>query len=554
MSADAAGIIPDNIYSNTTNTIMKFKHLSAAALAIASLAGVCPAGVQAAEETWKSIGTGMLRDDCITNFYFLSNYYEFPVEMQESEQTPGRYRLVNAYINCPPVGGDAFPAITNYLVVDASDPVHVYIEPGCVNYYMGEDQAMCLWSMADDYYKLHDNWDLADEEGVCGTLADGVITFPRGAVLATPIDEISFDPTIHDNMLWYQTNKNGMFRIKLPGTPNTDIDITYVGLNDAQTGVQYDIRLGDGVENAKIGVFEGEYTSDMRTQIEQGTVQTYDFATSGIFNAPYEHDGTFTVVIVPYANGHSWAPSYVTRQWSFSEAEWKKVGKGTYTESIMSSNELKNYGFQFSEYTYSVDVEQSVAEPWVIRLVDPYGPESYPVATSINYDIDHHYYMYFDLGTFDCVHLRLMEHTGLNLGLGRMAIRSNSDYYMNENPFGTNMTLAEYMADSSKPKGHYDAASKTVTYDKDGLRLMFSEARPGAWYYANENGNAKLVLPSDIVVTPNPNAASVADLETEDNAVAEYFTADGVKVDGRNLAAGVYIVRKGNKVSKILVK
>lgn len=53
---------------------------------------------------------------------------------------------------------------------------------------------------------------------------------------------------------------------------------------------------------------------------------------------------------------------------------------------------------------------------------------------------------------------------------------------------------------------------------------------------------------------PVPSSAVEA-IEADDvNAPAEYFTIQGYKVNGNNLANGFYIVRKGNKVSKIYVK
>lgn len=53
---------------------------------------------------------------------------------------------------------------------------------------------------------------------------------------------------------------------------------------------------------------------------------------------------------------------------------------------------------------------------------------------------------------------------------------------------------------------------------------------------------------------PIPTSAVEA-IESDDvNAPAEYFTIQGYKVNANNLANGFYIVRKGNKVSKIYVK
>lgn len=54
---------------------------------------------------------------------------------------------------------------------------------------------------------------------------------------------------------------------------------------------------------------------------------------------------------------------------------------------------------------------------------------------------------------------------------------------------------------------------------------------------------------------PVPSTSAVEAIESDDvNAPAEYYTIQGYKVNGNNLAAGFYIVRQGNKVSKVFVK
>ena len=59
-----------------------------------------------------------------------------------------------------------------------------------------------------------------------------------------------------------------------------------------------------------------------------------------------------------------------------------------------------------------------------------------------------------------------------------------------------------------------------------------------------------------ITVTFNGKAESdaITSVESDANAAVEYYNLNGVRVNGDNLSAGVYVRRQGNKVSKVLVK
>lgn len=510
-------------------------------------------------ETWKPIGNGQIRDDIVTKSYILSSFYEFDVEMQESEQTPGRYRLVNAYKNCPSVGGGAYPEdAVNYLVVDASDPEHVYIEPGGTSYFIGEGQQLCVWSIADDYYNnKYGNWDLADEEGVCGKLKEGIITFPPGSVLTVPVEELVFVPDNHD-FIWQMCNSSGKFRILLPGVPHTDIAISLMGITDDQTGVNYYMALDDGVESAVGALFKGEYTPEMAERIcktVDGTatdaqkVETVRVNSSGISTFPYSDDGIYTLVVVPYADGKAWPESSITSEFAYSEKEWKSIGKASYTEAILSSNELNSYGFVIEPYTFDVPVQQNVASPWLIRLVDPYGPDCYPYATSSNYDSSRHHYITFDLGDFNECMMLYTDDIGISIGkVGRISVWSYSDR-------GRNNDLSQAFIDiyypDGLPSGKFDSVTNTLTFEKSALNIKCS-ANPTAWYAANRNGTFELKLPDGVKITEKPSG--VAEIGADpDGTGAEYYTLSGIRVAG-DFAPGIYLERKGGKSRKIMVK
>lgn len=70
------------------------------------------------------------------------------------------------------------------------------------------------------------------------------------------------------------------------------------------------------------------------------------------------------------------------------------------------------------------------------------------------------------------------------------------------------------------------------------------------------NGDSRIPILVEFNGKGKPLSTSAVEaIESDDvNAPAEYFTIQGYKVNGNNLANGFYIVRKGNKVSKIYVK
>ncbi|MDE6131628.1 MAG: hypothetical protein K2F74_08560 [Muribaculaceae bacterium] len=82
-----------------------------------------------AQETWKPIGTGLFRENFVHAFYMVSTYPEVEVEIMESEQTPGRYRIMNPYADYPDfIGSPGCYDGEYYITVDASDPERCYVE------------------------------------------------------------------------------------------------------------------------------------------------------------------------------------------------------------------------------------------------------------------------------------------------------------------------------------------------------------------------------------------------------------------------------------------
>ena len=159
---------------------------------------------EANPEVFKSLGNAAYTDDYIAGLFGVEPV-TYEVEVEESVDNPGKYRLVNPYGECFPYNepGDWDDSKNYYLVINAQDPECVYVELSPMGLKWGYD--MSAYSYAA--YMLDSGATLADVKasGNGGTLVDGVITFPVKSLLCAL-----------DGSLYY-ANTNGAFKVVLPG-------------------------------------------------------------------------------------------------------------------------------------------------------------------------------------------------------------------------------------------------------------------------------------------------------------------------------------------------
>ncbi len=139
---------------------------------------------------WTSLGYCLYGEDVIASMLSLSydgdlccTYY---VEVQENDETPGLYRLVNPYAT------DTYPwafmmtaddANNYYIEIDATDPDRVDIA--------GQDMGIkylfwsfTMWGYSHFMNETGEKWMPRDDpEDFYGTLKDGVITFPTDGLV-----------------------------------------------------------------------------------------------------------------------------------------------------------------------------------------------------------------------------------------------------------------------------------------------------------------------------------------------------------------------------------
>lgn len=164
-------------------------------------------------EVFKSLGMGLYTDD-IVGPMFGAPCVTYEVEIQESEENPGKYRLVNPYGEAYPHNepGDWDDSQDYYLTIHAENPDQVYfdMQPLGLDWGMGMMYAYSYAAYLMDQGKTVEEVVAAQQ---FGTLKDGVITFP--------VKSLFFYMPDYSNSLYY-ANTTGEFKVVLPGAVSED--------------------------------------------------------------------------------------------------------------------------------------------------------------------------------------------------------------------------------------------------------------------------------------------------------------------------------------------
>ena len=160
---------------------------------------------------WKSLGTGMFVDDFIIPLFGYAPE-AYPVEIEEHTETPGLYRLVNAYA---PIVAD-FGEVGGYenIEVHAENPNGVYILEQLIGWDFGYGDAAIV-TEGGDYVGYYGDFDYVYQNApqLFGTLEDGVMTFPVFHNESNDKDYQGYVTTPEGTFLGCM---NGSFEIYLP--------------------------------------------------------------------------------------------------------------------------------------------------------------------------------------------------------------------------------------------------------------------------------------------------------------------------------------------------
>lgn len=534
------------------------KIIAATSLALAALPILAETPV--GPETWHYFGEGRLRDDLVTTYWYVSNH-EFPVDIYESDQVPGRYKFIDAYKNYPMASSAALLDHEHSFVVDAEDPDHVWIEKGCIGLNYNEAQAdgweFVIWSVAEnEYNNVYGDWEGVEENvGRCwGTLSEGCITFPKNNLLVhyyqPPSEDDPDGPWTLPNDGFRLSNSNGMFRIMMPGAKDYDIQLDKFEERheaDGSITLRFGIKAGADVAYVLYGTEKTEDPTRLLANLDAGNGTRLDlnpdFTGWTTFEIPYTEDGKFILAALPFASDDTArTPATIEYTCEFDETEWKKFGNAQYTEAILCSSEFSEYYPEyFHEQTYEVAFEANRLNPGMVRLVNPYG-EPYYWANNQTYDHTTNYYLDIDCTDPNRVQiLRTKQGIGLDLNLSTIYIWSRANRELTEK----NTPVAEI--DKMDVWGRFDPATREITFPNDAL-LNYFELASMNLYRANRNGRFKIVVPEEAVELMTSGVHSTL---AEDEGEA-WFNLQGIRVE-RPAEPGLYILRSGSTTRKVLV-
>lgn len=503
------------------------------------------------EETWVSLGVGQFRDNLVCAFYSIDSFPQMDVEIQESSTTPGRYRVVNPYHNYPYTFGFGETVGDVYMIVDASDPEHCFVEQCPTRLLLGYNQTgdlqqLAVWSIADDYYNnLYGNWEKAEAENVCGKIKNGCITFPPMSLLSTIVHA---EKEINWDMQWIPSNPQGKFRVRLPGAPKLDVEVKLEGLLEGD--VAYYMELEDDLDYVKVALVEGESSPSIIAGVIDNSIDWTEVSATGQITFPYTKDGVFTLVAVPYYKGEAQDAVVLTKEYAYSEDEWRKCGLVHYTEAILSSNEMTETGYmQIDPDDYDVELEENVKTPGLFRLVDPYGPP-YIYSGDGGYDSSHKYYMEIDATDTEAVFIKRMEPIGLSFAWGRNAIESRAYRMMTKQGMSKEDVLAWEREKGYRLFGtHKD---NKITMPEESIYWIVLDQPTQPTYWANSNGKFCVEMKEGQVIGGTNGVEGVA-TDFED-AAAEWFTISGLRLPSVPTEPGIYVMRKGKEVTKVALK
>ena len=241
--------------------------------------------------------TGRWRDGIFPEWFSVTYpNLERSITLQERDDMPGFYRTFDVY-SLDYLGEMFSSNMSNicvsqhYTYINATNPDKVWIPTFKTGAIFSPSYGM---TSIGSYVAENEDFD-PSIASVYGTLKDGVIEFPYGA-LQMKLESYG----------WYSTNSSGLHRIILPGYRAKDYDMSLTaGVSDSQGKLPVDVTLGADIAQVKLAVFEGTLTESAAAQKAQMIVdnpgdkelgEILSVESSKKVDYSFEETGMYTVV------------------------------------------------------------------------------------------------------------------------------------------------------------------------------------------------------------------------------------------------------------------
>lgn len=240
--------------------------------------------------------TGLWRDGVFSDIFSLANpYLEQKVVIEERADLPGYYRIFDVYgasymTNLFGMNASGVCLEKNYTYIDATNPEKVWIPTFKTGVVISADYGEIS---IGSYVVENEDFD-ASISSVYGTMKDGVITFPSGAL------------QMNLALLgWYPANSDGLHRVILPGYRAVDDVISMsVGITEEDGRLPVEFKLGVDVDTVKVYTAEGALAESIiagyAEDIASGLMKTNhaDITRATTMRLSFEKTGEYTILAV----------------------------------------------------------------------------------------------------------------------------------------------------------------------------------------------------------------------------------------------------------------
>jgi hypothetical protein len=313
-------------------------------------------------DTWKSLGNGKFTDIAVARFYDITAG-PWQVEIQQSNEHPGYYRMVNPYGSQWSYYQASYRLRSEdtYVTFDCSDPNAVkLVTTNAYNSRYGYTPLNVQLDADDGEFAL---LDYGGPNGKYGTLSDGNIVIPASNLRIYLKNTGNFYDAVSD------------LKVSLPDAQDNSIAIAVDNYCYTDNKIPYKVTVGSNVKNVKLCVVSGK--RDASTENKNYALQNGTATVAGdyVLDAAADNtlpDGWATLIGVTYdANGNllegAVAHFFVTKH---VDSEWTDLGTTDFTDDTYAYVFL---GTSEVPAAKKVQILQNVADPTTFRLVNAFA-------------------------------------------------------------------------------------------------------------------------------------------------------------------------------------